>query len=154
MRKVVQVLGTFMAASAKTIRITKPRHLRRGYYFKTCRPYCSNSGVKYNYRLYNWRGKQLKLQERGWRKMLSFNFTTRDGHARIDIHRVFAFNAGRCNTRSLSWRQDRHVHHHPYPRRRPWTNCFSRNLWVMTAAEHIAWYKRNPDVPDHSRGAR
>ena len=54
-----------MVPQPQVVPIRKPLVLRRGYYFKTCRPYRTISGVRYDYKLYNWRGKLLKTSEQG-----------------------------------------------------------------------------------------
>ena len=48
-----------MAPQPQVVPIRKLLVLQRGCYFKTCRPYCTNSGIKYDYKLYNWRGNFL-----------------------------------------------------------------------------------------------
>jgi len=53
-----------MASRGETILVLKPACMKRGYYFKSCRPYRSE-GVQYDYRLYNCFGKGLALQKRG-----------------------------------------------------------------------------------------
>ena len=128
--------------------ILKPWRLKRGFYFLKCRRYQSSSGIFYDYCLMGPDGKRRKLQLRGPRKALSYNFPKRAGGAeRLDVHRVFAFNDKRCNGRGLPWSQSRHVHHHPKPRRRPWSNCCAANLVVLSARDHKRWHQQHPDVP-------
>ena len=57
----------------------------------------------YDYELYNARGQKLKLQARGHRKLLSYNFPVQTGgFKRLDAHRVFAMNdLAHCNVRAL-----------------------------------------------------
>ena len=144
-----------MAPRPKKVYITRPIRLKRGYYFQTCRRYQSGEGIFYDYELYNPRGQKLVAQARGWRKVLSYNFPlAAGGLQRLDLHRVFGFNSPLCNVRRLSWSIARHVHHHPFPRRRPWSNCTARNLLVMSLASHTAWHRAHPDVPDFCAGPR
>ena len=58
--------------------------------------------IWYDYRLYNDLGRQLRLQARGERKYLTFNFTKAGGGAtRLAVHRVYAMNTPRCNVQPL-----------------------------------------------------
>ena len=89
-----------MAPTVCKIQVSKPACLKGGYYFQSCRAFRSAAGIRYDYNLYNKYGRKLKLQQRGWRKVLSFNFAVRRAaEKRIDVHRLFAMNSRRCNTR-------------------------------------------------------
>jgi hypothetical protein len=137
-----------IGSSGTEVLISKPWRLRKGYFFKGCRPWRSPDGILYDYELYNWRGRKLRLQLHGSRKFLSFNFQLQGrGEQRLDIHRVYAMNARRCNDRGLRWTKGHHVHHQPYPRRRPWTNCRAQNMIVVKKSAHEQWHRENPDVP-------
>ena len=137
-----------MVASGRRIPVTKPARVRPGYYFKTCRPYRSAGEILYDYCLFAPSGKKLKLQLRGRRGYLSYNFLLRaGGQERLDVHRLFAMNSPRCNLRMAAWSVGRHVHHHPFPARRPWSNCCERNMLVLSRGEHEAWHRRHPAVP-------
>jgi len=137
-----------MAPSGTKTVIAKPACLKRGYFFKSCRRYQSEADIFYDYVLVGPDGKTKRLQARGRRQMLSYNFPLRGGgYKRLDVHRVFAFNSARCNTRRLRWAQRAHVHHHPFPKRRPRSNCCAANMHVMTQGAHEEWHRRRPDVP-------
>ena len=69
---------------------------RSGAYFKSCARYSTDQGIRYNYKLYNKEGQQVKCQATGPRKLLSFNFPTKgfDGKRhRLDIHQLWAFSS-------------------------------------------------------------
>ena len=131
----------------------KPARLQRGWYFRSCRQYRSEDGVLYNYALFNPSGKRVELQPRGRRRrMLSYKFPLlgggRHNRERLDVHRVLAFNdRSCCNRRGLSWSPFLEVHHKPFPRHAPWTNCCRGNLVVWTKAQHRRFHELNPDVP-------
>ena len=141
-----------MAPRGQKVPILQPAWLKRGYYFRFCRGYRTPSGVFYDYRLYNPFGRELKLQQRGWRKTLSYNFGVPGGggkQRRLEIHRLFAFNERvRCNSHGHRWGPHCHVHHHPRPKRFPWKGCGRKNMIVLTAAAHSEWHRRHPDVPN------
>ena len=61
-----------MAPQPQVVPIRKLLVLQRGCYFKSCRPYCTNSGIKYDYKLYNWRGNFLPPAIFGKLKDISF----------------------------------------------------------------------------------
>ena len=135
-----------MAPSGQKVQVLKPCWLKRGYFFQTCRSYRSPSGLQYDYCLFNAFGKQLKLQERGARSYLSYNFRCKTGQSeRIEVHRLFAFNS-HCNLRNHPYRPTVHVHHMARPRSKPWTNCTSRNMVVMSKKAHKEWHKKHPGV--------
>ena len=128
----------------------------------------------YEYVLYNEFHRKVKLQARGPRKLLSFNFSLAGGgQTRLDLHKVFAYNctsycnalfllksplapaqaraqegtgARVCYVRRLPWHDESHSHHHPFPKRQPWTNCTKQNLLVMSRAAHERWHRLNPRV--------
>jgi len=138
-----------MAPTVRKIQVLKPACLKGGYYFQSCRAFRSAAGIRYDYNLYNKYGRKLKLQQRGWRKVLSFNFAVRRAaEKRIDVHRLFAMNSRRCNTRWIRWNSRAHVHHHPRPRRRPWSDCRAQNMIVLLEADHAEWHRGHPDVPN------
>ena len=62
-------------STARRVDVVKPSRVKKGYFFKTCHVYRSAAGIQYDYKLYNKFGKEVKLQARGWRKTLSFNFS-------------------------------------------------------------------------------
>jgi len=82
--------------------------VKKGYFFKTCRVHRNAAGIQYDYKLYNKFGREVKLQERGWRKTLSFNFSLNGGgQERLDIHRVFAMSdRQKCNRHWKNWCQE------------------------------------------------
>ena len=132
---------------AKTA-IVKPSRLQGGYYFVKCRRYQSASGTFYDYCLMGRDKKTRKLQQRGPRQALSYNFPLRGGgQERIDIHRLFAMNSKLCNVSGLRWSAGNHVHHHANPRWQPWSNCTAANLIVWSARDHARWHRLSPDVP-------
>ena len=141
-----------MAPRGRKIPILKPSWIKPGYYFRSCRGYRSAAAIRYDYKLYNRFGKELKLQPQGWRRTLSFNFPISGAggkQRRLDIHRLFAFNeTGRCNCNRHRWGSGAHVHHHPRPRRCPWKDCRAKNMIVPLATDHAEWHRRHPDVPD------
>ncbi len=54
-----------MPSFGTKVPILEPMRVKKGYFFKTCRPYRSSSGILYEYKLYNSRGQELQLQLRG-----------------------------------------------------------------------------------------
>ena len=93
-----------MPKVGQKVKVLKPACLKKGYWFRTCKEYRSPSGVLYDYVLYSPRGKQVKLQVRGARKYLSYNFTLKSGaQMRLDVHRVFAFNSGQETSHLPVW---------------------------------------------------
>ncbi len=72
-----------MAPGGEKIPVLKPSSIKRGYYFRTFWVYECPSGVKYDYRLYNKYGRELKLQTHGWRETSSFNVAFRDAFGLI-----------------------------------------------------------------------
>jgi len=132
-----------MAPRAVKIPVVRPCWIKRGYYFKKCTQYRTTSGIRYDYRLYNKFGRELKTQTRGKRQYESFNFSCgRWGERRLPIHRVFAFNFAACNTKPHRWSERTEVHHCPYPKAAPWTNCLAQNMKVLPRALHLAWHRR------------
>ena len=136
------------------IYIKKPAWLARsGAYFKSCARYRTEQGIRYNYKLYNKEGQQVKCQATGPRKLLSFNFPTKgpDGKRhRFDIHRLWAFNSPVLNPGlGRNWSKYTEVHHKPHPRGCPWSNCTTGNLELLSRAEHREWHRHpdNQDVP-------
>ena len=137
-----------MVAVGAKVAILKPSCLKRGYYFQKCRRYKTAEGIFYDYFLKGPDGKSRKLASRGPRKLLFYKFPLKAGGVlTLDVHRVFAFNAGCCNPRGLCWSLRAHVHHKPKPRRKPWSNNCAANLQVMTGREHAQWHRANLDVP-------
>ena len=141
-----------MPKAGQTVKVSKPACLKQGYRFRTCKEYRSPSGILYDYVLCNSRGKQLKLQERGVRKYLSYNFTLKSGaQMRLDVHRVFAFSSEWCNFRNHSFKAEVHVHHNGKPKKKPWSNCTARNMTVITKATHEKWHRKHADVAHNMR---
>ena len=54
-----------MPSLGEKVPVLKPARLKRGYYFRTCRPFRTEEGVLYDYVLYSPQGHKLKLQSRG-----------------------------------------------------------------------------------------
>ena len=55
-----------MAPSGEKVKITKPRWLKRGYYFVKCRPFRSRDGIQYH----DLRPKRAWARGRGWGNQL------------------------------------------------------------------------------------
>ena len=97
-----------MPKVGQKVKVLKPACLKKGYWFRTCKEYRSPSGTLYDYVLYSPRGKQVKLQVRGARKYLSYNFTLISGAAHSP-HEVCILET--CGIFALpAYIQDMHVY--------------------------------------------